>query len=77
MVYQMVYQKRQLHESFTIDLETTRASESDGPQKRFKERQITGKLEHVVIEFSAKPANSVDCYVNCVKEKCEKILRKR
>jgi hypothetical protein len=57
MVYQIVY----LHESFTIDLEATRASEFDGPQKRFKERQIKGKLEHVVVEFSVKPTNTVDC----------------
>ena len=61
MVYQMVYQKRQRHESFTIDLETTRAREFDGPQKRFKERQIKGKLKHIVVELSAKPTNTVDC----------------
>jgi hypothetical protein len=60
MVYQMVYQKKQLHESFTIDLEATRASEFDGSQKRFKERQIKGKPRYILIEFSAKLTNKVD-----------------
>ena len=57
----MIYQKRQLYESFTIDLEAMRASESDGSQKRFKERQTEGKLKYILIEFSAKLTNKVDC----------------
>ena len=61
-------------ESLTVNLETTRTTESTLQQKIQRTINLKRKLKYVLAEFSANSTNNIHCYVNCVKRKFKNLF---